>query len=166
MKTDEFGSKNERLLLENGELKLEIAWLRSKLKAQSEMMNANQLPSAKAHPNEGTNDEDEQQRAQLKEEILVLREKIFHLEKSKAMPNGFFVSPAKKNSNEMNAIASEAKENLESQRRQRIVERKEKYEMYCIASKLFGTEGGGCRSNRKSGKVNGRVKSCFLEYLP
>ena len=36
VKIDEFGPKNERLLLENCELKLDIAWLQSKLKTQSD----------------------------------------------------------------------------------------------------------------------------------
>jgi len=71
------------------------------------------------------------------------------------MANSFFVSSAKKNSDEMNAIETAAKENLESQRRQCIVERRKKYERHCIASKLLCTEDGGCRINGKSGQFNG-----------
>ena len=55
----------------------------------------------------------------------------------------------------MNAIEIAAKENLESQRRQCIVEHKKKYERHCIASKLVSTQGGGCRINGKSGQFNG-----------
>ena len=155
VKIDKIGSKNERLLIENCELKLEIASLQSKLKTQSERIYPDQLPSAKAHPTEPTNHGDELQTAQLKKEILGLREKILHLEKSKAAGNSFIVSPAKKNSNETIAIEIETKENLESQRRQCIVERREKYEKHCIASKLFNTEGCGCRINGKSGQLTG-----------
>ena len=155
VKIDKSGSKNERLLIENCELRLDIASLQSKLETQSELMNPNQLPSAKAHPTEHTNHGDELQTAQLKKEILGLREKTLHLEKSKAAGNIFTVSSAKKNSNEMIAIEIEAKENLESQRRQCIVERREKYERHCIASKLFHTEGGGCIINGKSGQLTG-----------
>ena len=59
MKIDEYGLRNERLLLENSELKLNIAWLQSKLKTQLELMNSNQLPSPKVHPTESTSHEDE-----------------------------------------------------------------------------------------------------------
>ena len=104
VRIDEYSSRNERLLLENCELKLDIAWLQSKLKTQSEPMSPNQLPSAKVHPAESTSLEDELLTAQLKKELLGLREKILHLEKSKAMDNSFVVSPGKKNSDEMNAI--------------------------------------------------------------
>ena len=71
------------------------------------------------------------------------------------MANSFFVSPAKKNSDEMNAIELAAKENLVSQRRKFIVKRRKKYERHCIASKLFSTEGVGYRINGKSGQFNG-----------
>ena len=155
VKIDKIGSKNERLLIENCELKLEVASLQSKLETKSELIYPNQLPSAKAHPTEPTNHGDELQTAQLKKEILGLREKILHLEKSKAAGNSFIVSPAKKNSNETIAIEIETKENLESQRRQCIVERREKYERHCIASKLFNTEGCGSRINGKSGQLTG-----------
>ena len=86
MKIDEYGSGKERLLLENCELKLDIAWLQSKLKTQSELMNPNQLLSAKVHPTESTRHEDEMQTAKLKKEILGLREKILHLESQKQWP--------------------------------------------------------------------------------
>ena len=155
VKINEYGSRNERLVLENCDLKLDIARLQSKLKTQSEVINPNQLPSAKVHHTESTSHEDHLQTTQLKKEILGLREKILHLEKSKAMANSFFVSSAKKNSDEMNAIETAAKENLESQRRQCIVERRKKYERHCIASKLCSTEGAVCRINGKSGQFNG-----------
>ena len=113
-------------------------------------MNPNQLPSAKAYPTKTTNHGDALHTAQLEKEILGLREKIIHLAKFKATGNSFIVSPAKKNSNEMIAIETEAKENLESQRKQCIAERMEKYKRHCIASRLFNTEGGGCRINGKS----------------
>ena len=44
VKINEYGSRNERLVLENCDLKLDIARLQSKLKTQSEVMNPNQLP--------------------------------------------------------------------------------------------------------------------------
>ena len=72
MKIDEYGSRNERLLLENFELKLDIAWLQSKLKTQSELLSPNQLPSVKVHPTESISHEDELQTAKLKREILGL----------------------------------------------------------------------------------------------
>jgi len=71
------------------------------------------------------------------------------------MANSFFASPAKKSSDEMNAIEIVAKENLESERRHCIVERRKKYERHCIASKLCSTEGAVCRINGKSGQFNG-----------
>ena len=77
MKIDEHGSRNERLLLENCELNLDIAWLQSKLKTQSELMSPNQLPNAKVHPTESISHEDELQTAQLKKEIWVYERKSF-----------------------------------------------------------------------------------------
>ena len=65
-----------------------------------------------------------------------LREKMFHLEKSKAMANSFFVSPAKKNSDEMNTIEIAAKENLESQRGQCITA----LHPNCLVQKVVGVE--------------------------
>ena len=155
LKIGELYSKNERLLLENCKLKLENARLQSKLKTQLELINTDQLPSAKVHPIENTYHEDDLQTTQLKKENLKLRGKILHLEKSTARVNSFFVSLGQKNSNEMNAIEIVAKKNLESQRKQCIVERREKYKRHCIASNLNSTECGGCRMNGKGGKFNG-----------
>ena len=41
MKIDEYGSRNEGLLVENCELNLNIAWLQSKFKTQLELMTPN-----------------------------------------------------------------------------------------------------------------------------
>ena len=113
-------------------------------------MKPNQLPSAKVYPTKTKNHGDALHTAQLEKEILGLREKILHLAKLKATGNSFIVSQAKKNSNEMIAIETEAKVNLESQRKQCITERRENYKRHCIASKLLNTEGGGCRINGKA----------------
>ena len=85
---------------------------------------------------------------------MELRGKILYLEKSTARI-GSFVSLAQKHSSELNAITIVAKENLESQWRQCIVERRGKYARHCIQSKLNSTESGRCRMHRKDGKFVG-----------
>ena len=93
--------------------------------------------------------------AQLREENLELKAKLLDVEKSTAIVNSFIVSPAQENSNKINAIEITTKEKLESQRRQCIVERREKYERHCIASKLVNSEGGAYKMNGKGGQFDG-----------
>ena len=104
--------------------------------------------SPKVHPTERTNHADELQPAHVKKKnFWSKRENASFGKVKKAMNNSFFVSPAKKNSNEMNAPDIETKENLESRWRQFIVERMEKYQRHYIAFKLFSKESGGSRIN-------------------
>ena len=94
VKIDEYGSRNERLLLENCELKLDIAWLQSKLRTQSELMSPNLLPSAKVHPTESTSDEDDLQTAQLKIEIFGFTRKNPSFGKVKSNGQQFLCFPS------------------------------------------------------------------------
>ena len=75
------------------------------------------------------------------------------MRKSKAGVDSL-VSVAQTISNEFNAIEIVIKENLESQRRQCLLERREKYERRCIQSKL-NNAGGGCRMDGKDGQFVG-----------
>ena len=68
------------------------------------LINANQLPRAKVHQIESTNQEDELQTAQLKKENFGSTRENPSFEKVKSHGQQLLVSPAKRDNNKMNPI--------------------------------------------------------------
>ena len=87
LKVRGLGAKNELLLIENCEFKLEIAQSQSEMKIYLELTSTDELPSTRVHVQENTSHKNDLETAQLKKENLELRGKTLHLEKSTVMVN-------------------------------------------------------------------------------